>query len=157
MDRLQCVGVGSRGGERLPEEVVAAAVADFSGDGRVEDRVDRQRQGDDAVTSVNALQRVGVGSRGGERLPEEVVAAALADLRGEGRVEDGIDRQRQRYHAVATVDALQGVGVCTCCGECLPEEVVATAVADLGGDGRVEDRVDRQRQGDHAVTSVNGL
>ena len=55
------------------------------------------------------------------------------------------------------MDALQGMGVCTRCGECLPEEVVAAAVADLRGERRVEDRVDRQRQGDHTVTSVNGL
>ena len=154
---LQRVGIRSSRGERLSEEVVAAAVADLGGDGRVNDIVDRQCQGNHAVTTVDALQRVGICSRGGERLPEEVVATAVADFRGEGRVNDIVDRQRQGDDAVATVDALQGMGVCTRCGECLPEEVVAAAVADFRGEGRVEDRVDRQSQGNDAVATVNAL
>ena len=151
------MGIRSSRGECLSEEVVAAAVADLRGERRVEDRVDRQRQGDDAVTSVNGLQRVGVRARGSEHLPEEIVAAAFADLSGEGRVEDRVDRQSQGNDAVAAVNGLQRVGIGSRCSECLPEEVVATAFADLGGEGRVEDRVDRQSQGNDAVATVNAL
>ena len=55
--------------------------------------VHRQRQHDDTVAAVDALQRVGVGARRGECGVEEAVAAALADCRRDRDVIDGVDRQ----------------------------------------------------------------
>ena len=157
MDGLQRVSVRSRRGEILSEEVVAATFANLSSDRRVEDRVDRQRQGDDTVAAVDGLQRVSVRSRRGEVLSKETVAAAFANLSGNRGVEDGVDRQRQRNHAVAAVDGLQGVGVRSRRGEVLSEEVVAAAVADFSGNRGVEDGVDYQGQCDHTVATVDGL
>ena len=49
------------------------------------------------------------------------------------------------------------MGVSACGGERLSEEVVATALANCSGERGVEDRVDGQRQGDHAVATADGL
>ena len=157
MDALQGVGIGARRGQRLSEEVVAAAVADLSSNRRVEDGVDRQSQGDDTVAAVDRLQRVGVGARRGERLPKETVAASFADCSGKWRVEGRVHRQRQRDDAVATVDALQRVGVGASRSQRLSVEVVATTLTDRSGNRRVEDRVARQRQRDDTVAAVYAL
>ena len=90
-------------------------------------------------------------------MSEEVVAASVTNLSGNRRVENGVDRQGQRNHAVATVDGLQCVGVCSCGGQSLSEETVAAALADFSGNRRVEDGVDGQGQRNHAVAAVDGL
>ena len=141
----------------LSEEVVAAAVTYLSGNWRVEDGVDGQVQRNHAVATVDGLQRVAVSACSGKILPEEVVAAALADRSGDRRVDDIIDRQGQRNHAVAAVDALQRVGISARRGNLLSEEVVAAALANFSGDRGVEDGVDRQGQRNHAVATVDGL
>ena len=92
MDGLQGVGVGARRGQSLAEEVVAISFANLSGNRRVEDGIHGQRQHDDTVAAVDALQRVGVGACRGKRLPEEFVATAFADCSGDRRVKDRIDR-----------------------------------------------------------------
>ena len=138
------MGVCARRGERLSEEIVAATLADFISNRRVDDRICRQRQRDDTVAAVDGLQRVGIGTRCGEDLPEEVVAAAVANSRRDGDVIDGVHRQGQRDDAVAAVDRLQCVGVGARRGQVLSEEVVAVTLADFRYDWDVIDGVDRQ-------------
>ena len=116
-----------------------------------------ERQGDGAVAAAGGLQGVRVIACRGERLPEEVVTAALADLRRHWGVVEGINRQGEGNHAVTAADRLQGVRVSSLCGEDLPEEVVAVAVADGRRDGCVIDRVHRQSQRNHAVATVDRL
>ena len=156
VDALQRMGVSPCGGERLPEEVVATALANCSGDRRVEDIVDCQGQGNHTVATADGLQGVGVRACGGERLPEEVVAAAVADFSGDGRVDDITHGQRQRDDTVTAVDRLCRVGVGACDGERLPEEVVAVAVANRNVERGVIDGVDGQGQRNHAVAAVDG-
>ena len=49
------------------------------------------------------------------------------------------------------------MGVCACSGEHRVEEVVIIALADFRLNGSVEDRIHRQRQGNHTVTAVDRL
>ena len=142
---LQGVGVSACSSERLSEEVVTFALTNRSGERGGEDGVDGQRQGNHTVATADRLQRMGVSPRGGERLPEEVVAAALANCSGERGVEDIVDGQGQGNHTVATADGLQRVSVSACGGERLAEEVITAALANLSNERGVEDRVDGQR------------
>ena len=66
-------------------------------------RIDRQSEGDDTVATSLALQRVRVGVGDGQRLSEEVVAAALADGRAHRRVVGRVQRQNHGHDGVATV------------------------------------------------------
>ena len=106
---------------------------------------------------MDGLQGVGVGVRCGERLPEEVVATAFANLSSERGVEDGVDGQGQRNYAVAAVNGLQRVGVSACSSERLSEEVVTVALTNRSGERGGEDGVDGQRQGNHTVATVDRL
>ena len=157
MNGLQGVGVSACSSERLSEEVVTFALTNRSGERGGEDGVDGQRQGNHTVATVDRLQRMGVSPRGGERLHEEVVATAFANLSSERGVEDGVDGQGQRNYAVAAVNGLQGVGVSACSSERLSEEVVTFALTNRSGERGGEDGVDGQRQGNHTVATVDRL
>ena len=125
MDGLQCVVVSPRRRKRLPEEAVTLALTNLGSDRRVEGRVHRQCQGDDAVAAVDGLQRVFVGSRRGKRLPEEAVGLALTDLSGDRGVENGVHGQVQRVLARAAVGIGVREGVCPGCGVGVPVPFVA--------------------------------
>ena len=105
-DRLQRVGVSARGGQCLSEEVVAFAVTNLRRDRRVVCRDLCQGQHDDTVTADDRLQRVGVGARTSEGLPEEVVTAALANLRRYLGAVNGVHGQHDGDNAVATSSGL---------------------------------------------------
>ena len=90
LDGLQRVVVSTRRGERRVEECVVVAIADFRCRRGVIDGVHGQGQGNHAVATLDGLQRVVVSARRCERLPEEVVAVAVADFRRHWSVINGI-------------------------------------------------------------------
>ena len=120
-------------------------------------RVDGQREGDDAVAAVDGLQRMGVSAARGEGLAEEAVAVALADGGRDGRVVGLVQRQGHGHDGVASVDGLQGHGLCagTVEGESVPS-VGQLARADGTRVGHRVGRVDGQVEGDHTVAAVGG-
>ena len=65
--------------------------------------LDGERQGDDTVTTVDGLQRVGICACGSEVLPVEIVALALADAVRERDVIGRVDGNRLRGDIAATV------------------------------------------------------
>ena len=75
---------------------------------------------------------MGVGARGGERLPEEVVAVALANVCRDGDVIDGADGQMQGHHGVGAVGGWEGLHVIA--GSCVGDVVPGVAVTRGGFD-----------------------
>ena len=157
VDSLQGVGVTACGGQYFTEEIVAFALTHRVRNRRVIDGIHHEGQGDDAVTTIDGLQGVGIDPGGRQGGVEEVIAIALAHRVRHRRVIDRIHREGQSDDAVAAVNGLQGVGVGAGLCENIPIEVEAPTLADVLRNGNVVNLVYVQGQRNDAVAAVDGL
>ncbi len=116
----------------LSEENEAFALADFLRSRNIIDRVNDQGQGNHAVTTFDGLKCLGVGACLCQRLPEEVVAFALANALCNRCLCSWIHGEEERDQAVAAVGFGERVSIGSRSVQRTSVEIKAFALADFG-------------------------
>ena len=113
-----------------------------------------QVQGYHTIAAVGSSQGSSVCTSCGQSLAVEGVAVTCTDRFVQGRCLGWLHLQVQGYHTIAAVGSSQGSGVCTCCGQSLTIEGVASALADCLVQGCGLGWLHRQVQSHHTIAAI---